>query len=283
MDRQRRRFIPKSENLEVRKLLATSSNVFSTSSSSNTQDLAANIQQKEQRIEHLPSYMKGLQANRFLPKDLTTEIQSGLTSLMTHLHKPSTEVLDSFNLTLRKIVPNVSLSAGDARKLHQSFVQVMQSAKAPQNAIDQLSASLNQLATQVDTASVQPVFLATNDYTLVLQTALSVGKPLPAPQIPMIAKNSGVELNRTHFKSTVINPNFSGTYVRGTTVQIVNLEGQVVGEGAANNMGQYRVRISTPLQPGSTYTFFTRAEDQGYLGLNSRTFEVKVGANAKAK
>lgn len=276
MDRQRRRYIPTSEDLEARKLLSTtSSTVFGSTSGSNTSDLAITFQQKERRVERLPTYLLGLQPGRFLPKDTTSEIQAGLTQLMGELHKPSTSALNTFNLTLRKIVPNASFSQGDARKLNKAFVQVLQAAKAPQGAIDQLSTSLNQLATQVDTASIQPVFLATNDYTLVLQTALAIGKPLPSPQVPRIAVNKGIQVNPTHIKTPESRPQLTGTYERGVTMQIINQEGTVLGQANTNNSGQYRVRIADPLPPG-TYTFYARAEDQGHLGRLSHSFDVKI-------
>lgn len=276
MDRQRRRYIPTSEDLEARKLLSTtSSTVFGSTSNRNSSDLAINFQQKQQRVERLPHYLLALQPGRFLPKETTSEIQAGLTQLMGEMQKPPTSALNTFNLTLRKIVPNVSFSQGDARKLNKAFVLVLQAAKAPQGAIDQLSASLNQLATQVDTASIQPVFLATNDYTLVLQTALAVGKPLPAPSVPQIAVNKGIQVNRTHIKTPESRPQLTGTYEQGVTMQIVNQQGAVLGQANTNNSGQYRVRITDPLPPG-TYTFYARAEDQGHLSLPSHTFDVKI-------
>ncbi|ODT98190.1 MAG: hypothetical protein ABS79_06300 [Planctomycetes bacterium SCN 63-9] len=275
MDRHRRRFIPASDDLEARKLMATTTNVFGSPSNNNTADLAITYQQKQQRVENLPRYMLGLQPGRFLPKDLVGEIQDGLTKLEGQLHRPGTSVLNSFNLTLRKIVPNVSLSTGDARKLHQAFVQVLQAAGAPDDAVDKLSTSLNTLVTQVDTASIQPVFLATNDYTLVLQTALSIGKPLPAPQIPQIAKNTGTQVNPTLAVTGQSRPYYVGTYAKGTAIQLINTQGEVIGQTNTNNLGQYRLRVSTPLSPG-TYTLYARAEDQGHLGLPSHTFQVKI-------
>jgi hypothetical protein len=282
MDRHRRRFIPASDDLEVRKLLSTTgSNIFNSSTYNNTADLAITFQQKEQRIANLPRYLLGLQSGRFVPKETMGEIQAGLTQLMGEMHRPNPSILDSFNLTLRKIVPSVSLSQGDARKLHQAFVQVLQASGAPESAVTQLSTALNTLATQVDTASIQPVYLATNDYTLVLQTALSVGKPLPRPQVPQVARNTGVQVDPTHIKTTESRPYLTGTYVKGTSIQILDVKGEIVGEANTNRLGQYRVRIAAPLSPGS-YTFYARAENQGHVGLASHSFDVKITAPRRA-
>ena len=276
MDRQsRRRFIPTSDKLEVRELMTTTSNIFGSPTQNNTLDLALTFQQKEQRIERLPTYVLGLQKNRFVPKSVMSEIQNGLVPMMGQLDKPGTSVLDSFNLTLRKIVPSVSLTQGNARKLHQAFVQVLQAAHAPTGAIDQLANAVNQLATQVDTASIQPVFLATNDYTLVLQTALAIGKPLPIPQVPQVAKNSGIQVSHTQIKTAEARPYLTGNYVRGVSMQIVTGQGEVLGGANTNNAGQYRVRIQTPLAPG-TYSLYARVEDQGHYSRLSHVFDVTV-------
>ena len=278
MDRQsRRRFVPTSDDLEVRKLLTTTA-VYS-STSTNT-DLAITFQQKQDRIENLPKHMLGLQANRFIPKDTMAQIQAGLTQLSGELDKPNPAVLNNFNITLRKIVPSPSFSQGSARKLHQAFVQVLQAAHAPQGAIDQLSTAVNDLASRVDTASIQPTFLASNDYTIVLQTALSVGKPLPRPQLPQIAKNTGIQVNATTIRTSEARPYFTGTYAKGTTIQIVNAQGDVLGQAATNNIGQYKVRLTTPLAP-ATYSIYARAEDMGHLSDTSHVFTVTVVPSKK--
>lgn len=275
MDRPRRRYIPASEDLEGRKLLSATSSSFFGAASGNSTDQAITFQQKERRIERLPHYMRSLQPRRFLPEDATSEIQAGLTQMMGELHRPPPAVLNTFNETLRKIVPNVSLSAGDARKLNKAFVMVLQAAKAPDAAVDQLGSAVNRLVTQIDTASIQPVFLATNDTTLVLQTALAIGKPLPPPGVPRIAANHGIQVNRTHVKTTEPRPAFTGVYQRGVSIQLVNLQGEVLGQATTNNAGQYRVRIAEPLSVG-TYTLFARAQDQGHVGRLSHSFDVKI-------
>ena len=107
------------------------------------------------------------------------------------------------------------------------------------------------------------------------QTALSIGKVLPTPQIPQVAKNSGIQVNRTNLTTTESRPYFTGTYVPGTNIQIVNAQGEVVGQAPTNNLGQYRVRVSTPLSP-ATYPLYARVEDQGHYSELSHVFDVKV-------
>jgi hypothetical protein len=51
--------------------------------------------------------------------------------------------------------------------------------QAPSARVDILVASLTEIARN-DTASSNPVFLVANDYSVVTQTILAVGKPLPS-------------------------------------------------------------------------------------------------------
>ncbi len=49
-----------------------------------------------------------------------------------------------------------------------------------------IKADMNQLA-RADSQSRQPIYLATNDYTLVLQDTLAIGRPITRPGIPELA------------------------------------------------------------------------------------------------
>src|SRR5262245_61434928 len=111
----RRRFVPSSEGLEQRALLATStapnlSNIFGFQVSTNL-NIPITYQQKLQRIERLPFYMEQIRTGRFLPKAELSAIQGDLFQLISKLHKPDTAALDQYNYGLRPIVKRESLTA----------------------------------------------------------------------------------------------------------------------------------------------------------------------------
>ena len=191
---------------------------------------ADHLQQKELRIEHLPFYLGQIQPGRFLPKAEIQEIQAALFNMIDSINKPPPEALDNFNYQLRKVVSKQSLSAGDIAILNHGVAAVLKSAHAPESSVNGISNALFSLTSQVDTASVQPVFLGTNDNTLVLQTALAIGRPMPPPQLPKIKKNNGIQADTQHIKTPLERPTLVGTYHFHTIIQVVTPDGVVVGE-----------------------------------------------------
>jgi hypothetical protein len=274
----RRRFVPASEGLEQRGLLSTTpnlSNIFGFQVNTNL-NIPITFQQKELRVEHLPYYLSKIRPGRFLPKPEMQTIQSDLFQFISKLHKPATATLDQYNRDLRPIVDKQSITAADANTLSKNFGSVLTAASASPAALDSLKATVFKLVTQVDTASPEPAYLATNDYSLILQTALSIGRPMPSPILPKIAKNQGIQANSDHIKTPLRHPTLVGTYHFHTHIQVVTPGGEVVGVTNVRKNNNYRVTISTPLSPG-VYQFRIRAyDDGGNLSRPSRLFEIKV-------
>jgi hypothetical protein len=274
----RRRYVPSSEGLESRALLASSpnlGNLFGFQVTSNL-NIPVTYQQKELRVEHLPYYLEKILPGRYLPRPELAQIQGDLTQFIAHLHKPETKALDNYNYELRQIVPHQSITAASAAVLNYSFGAVLHAASASPSVVDSLKSTMNQLVTQVDTNSPQPVFLASNDYSLVLQTALSIGRPMPSPILPKIAKNQGIQVNSDHIKTPLKHPALVGTYHFHTHIQVITPGGEVVGLTNCKKDNRYKVVISTPLSPG-VYQFRIRAyDDAGNLSRPSRLFEIKV-------
>jgi methionine-rich copper-binding protein CopC len=136
---------------------------------------------------------------------------------------------------------------------------------------------MNSLVTKVDTASIQPVFLATNDYAMVLQLAQIVGQPMPAPSVPTITKASGVQVQARQSVSPLSQPTFVGSYQTNSLIQIYDQDtGQVVGSGTPNKAGQYTIKFETPLPVGK-YQLRARAVDaDGHLGNPSQYFTLSI-------
>jgi hypothetical protein len=272
----RRRFRPSAEGLEGRTLLAVNiSNLFGFQVNTNL-NIPITYQQKALRIKRLPYYLEKILPGRFLPKPELAQIQASLNEMMSSIHKPPGKALDNYNHELRKVVPHQSLRPSDATVLSDAFTSVLNTAAAPASSISGLRSAVYQMATQVDTASPQPTFLATNDYTLVLQTALAVGRPMPPPILPKIAKNQGIQVNSNHIKTPLKHPTLVGTYHFHTHMQAIDAQGVVVGTTNVRRNNDYRLTIATPLSPG-IYQFRIRAyDDAGHLSKVSRAFVIKV-------
>jgi len=182
-----------------------------------------------------------------------------------------------FNGVLRDVVSRPSLRAQDAQALNNALTKALVSAGATTREVETIATNMKALATTVNTAQPQPVFLTTNDYATVLQMTLIVGQPMPAPTIPVLAKGTGATASNGHFVSRAPNPTFVGTYQAQAIMQIYDdATGEVLGQGQAAKNGQYTIQFDKALTAGVTTTARIRAVDElGHVGLSSRPFTVK--------
>jgi hypothetical protein len=275
----RRRFAPATEGLEKRELLTTNqpnvTNIFGFQVSPNL-NIPITFQQKELRVEHMPYYLEKIRPGRFLPPAEVKQVQADLFQVISNLHKPETAALNYYNQQLRQVVPHVSLTATDATVLNNIFGTVLHAASASPSVVDSLQSNLKNWVTKVDTASPEPVYLATNDYSFILQTALTIGRPMPAPILPKIAKNQGIQASSDHIKTPLRHPALVGTYHFHTHIQVITPGGDVVGLTNVRKDNRYKVLINPPLSPG-VYQFRIRAyDDAGNLSRLSRLLEIKV-------
>jgi hypothetical protein len=274
----RRRYVPSPEGLETRTMMSTTTtgSLFRTSATT-SQPLPITFQQKTERIEKVPLNLRALQPNRYLPPDTIHQIQLGLFEIIDGMGKPPSSALTSYNLAMRRIVFNSSLSKSRVDLLNHSFTGVLRVSNTPEPGLTTLATAVNQLISQVDTASVNPAFLGANDNAYLLQLAIVLGQPMPAPRTPTIAKTSGAQINPRVSVTPLSNPTFVGTYEYGTTMQMMIVStNEVIGSAIVAKNGQYSLRITTPLPVGK-YNLAVRAVDEvGHISHASRVFGLKV-------
>jgi hypothetical protein len=274
----RRRFIPSREGLEGRTLLATTNlnTLFGFQVNSNL-NIPITFQQKSLRIQRLPFYLDKIAPNgRFLPNAEIDQIKNSLFSMVDAIHRPPPQALNNYNYQLRHVVSRQSLRPSDIHRLDFSFMATLRAAKTPEASINGLSSALFSLVSQVDTASVQPVLLGSNDYTLVLETALAIGRPMPPPELPRIKRNQGIQADAQHIKTPLERPTLVGTYHFHTFIQVITPAGIVVGTTNVRKNNNYRVQITTPQTVG-VHEFRLQAVDTaGHISRVSRAFLIKV-------
>lgn len=290
----RRRFVPSTEGLEGRALLS----MLGTSNASKAspgiisrRDTSTNLpqtfQEKEQRIDRLPFHLERIQPGRFIDRDAVAQLQTDLRAIAARLHPPGPAALNAFNDRLRDVLSSSSLSVSDARTLNQVFGQVVTAAGATPQQVEDLKRDMNALA-RVDANSPKPVFLATNDYTLVLQTVLGVGRPIRTPAVPALKAENGQRVNDRLGVTPRPQPTLVGTYDSNTTIQVVDAAGNVYGSApvkadgpsGANGQsvvnGRYEVTFDRPLASG-LHSFHVRAIDaEGHESRPSPAFKLKV-------
>jgi hypothetical protein len=273
----RRRFVPSHESLEGRQLQAVNiTSIFGTQITSNL-NLPITYEQKALRIKHLPFYLTKIsEGTRFLPKAEITQIQNSLFEMLDTINRPPSSVINNYNYQLRHVVSKQSLSTSDINLLNRGFGAVLKSAKTPETAINGLKSALYTLTSQVDTASVLPVTLATNDYSLTLQTALGIGRPMPPPIIPRIKKNNGLMAGVNHMKTPLVRPRLVGTYHFHTFIRVVTPDGEIVGAERVKKNNNYTVQITVPQSLGIHEFRIQAVDDVGNVSKLSRPFKIKI-------
>jgi len=275
----RRRFVPAPEGLEVRMMLATTGSGFSFlgSGSNTTQTLPITFPQKELRIQKMPTNLRALQPDRTLPPITINQIQLGLNEIMSQINPAPPRGLTNYNLEMRNIVHNTSLSAGNVLMLNHMFSTILIATDTPNPGLTNVVSGVNQLVSQVDTASISPTFLATNDNAYILQLALVLGQQMPAPRAPTITKGTGHQQNKRVAITPLYAPTYVGSYEYGTTIQMVNVAtGQVIGTAIVAKNGQYALHITTPLAVGKYHLAVRAVDEVGHVSHASRVFGLQV-------
>ncbi|MDX2035731.1 MAG: Ig-like domain-containing protein [Isosphaeraceae bacterium] len=279
MDRRKRRFVPGCDGLERREVLSTAAAPAAliarrtpVPAADGDSTAAETIQQRLQRVQNLPFFLASFQPGRFIPADSMKQVQENLVLLITRLTAPPTSALSNYNLQIRRIQSGASLSQSDANALNFSFGRVLQAAKAEPSVVAGLQEGMRGLA-RADADSLNPVTLAINDYSLVLQTALGIGRPLRPPGAPTLQRSDQAAKSASTSKTAT--PTFVGTYEPNSTMQIIDDRGNVVASSVALSNGQYTIKITTPL-PNGSYRFRLQALDTGFVSRPSRVFRLTV-------
>ena len=272
----RRRFVPSTEGLEERKVLSTvgstAGSILGGNGKTPATVLPQTYEQRLQRVTNLPFFLGTFGKDVVIPKDSIKEVRVALTSLIGNLTPAPSYSLQNFNVVLRKVGSHTSLSKADVKALDNSFGRVLQLSSASPAVEAQLREGMNGLA-KADANSVNPTVLATNDYSLVLQTALGMGRPFHAPVFPSL--NVGDRFDKKVNISNTATPTFTGTYEANSTMQIVDQAGNVVGSSLTKADGTYTIKLTTAL-PTGTYKLFIRAIDTGFVSLPSTFETIKV-------
>jgi hypothetical protein len=249
-----RRFVPSSERLESRQLLATTTTtnpltslLSGTATNTNTEPITPDG--KVVRIQHIPALLASVQTDRFLPKDTVAALQADVRAVEGELHGPAPAIRFNFENQERNILAEPSLRVGDALALNRAMGLVLGSAGASDAQVASFEGDMSALAV-TDAADSNPVKLLANDYAIVLQAAITVGLPIQAPPKPRLAAadTTGLPRNSTTFKTQ---PKLVGSYPTGATIQIVDAQGDVLGSEVIPASGLYTVQFSKPLSLGT--------------------------------
>lgn len=278
----RRRFAPTAAELETRQLLSTLGKLGSTTSTETAN--ANSFQARAVRIENLPRLFRSVQnqsVKRFLPADTIVNIQNDLRAIEGQLHAPSADSKLAFEKTLRSTIRHPTLSRDDVLTLTHAFTNILASAGATDSQIYNFQFDTTDLLS-ADSRGVLPTTLATDDVSILFQTAMAVGRPLHPPAAPTLLPADDTGAKGDHI-TTVRQPFLTGTYEPGATIQILDASGHVLGTTTANAVsGQYSVRFDEPL-PDGKFKFAVRGIIERAFSAPSPTVTLKISSRVAGK
>lgn len=277
MDRRRRRFVPSPEGLESRAVLSqfgfNGTNVFFS-----PQPQLNTAQQQARRINNLPNFFKEVVVGRQLNKPVIKQLQQDLRAIQDKfIYTARPDDLQTFNQQLRAAMPLQNINPAQVKALNYTFGKALLTTGANPTAVANLQRDMNEIV-KMDMFGPLPVTLMTNDYALVLQTALAVGHPIQRPAQPMLAVKSSLNHQVGSRIAITPRPTLIGTYHVDSYVQIVNAAGQVLGQSLVRKNGDYSVQFKDPLAPGLYRVFVRGLDAYGDLSHNSPPFAFRVVA-----
>ena len=235
----RRRFLPSADALEARMVL---------SGLNHSSVPLANLHQKTVRIENLGKVLNSLQPHRVVPTDIVAAIQTDLRAIVGRLDPASPALLTAAERQFRSTLATASISTADAVGLRETFRNAIQSTGAPKTILDDLVANTDKLV-RLDSTGRNPALLAANDYAVVLQTVLGVGRPIQKPGAPKLSPADDTGIKGDH-KTTVTQPHLVGAYDADSTIHLLDETGQVIGTTTTTATGSYSVAPTSPLSVG---------------------------------
>jgi hypothetical protein len=254
MDRDRRRtrlrFRPDNETLEARVVLNGGTTPAGSVSVLSTPAAGMNTYQTRlQRIDRLPFFLNTSSPGRPLPPQIMSSIQEDLRSVIGQLRPATRNGLFTFNRQVRGILAGSSVSEQDLRQLSKLTEDILAATVMSRVTAVSLRNGLEDL-TRVTVAGVpNPPSTVANDYSLILQLALAMGKPLPAPRPATLATN--IQIPGQPYATRNRQPTLVGTYEPGMTVMLFNKERtRVLATANTDANGFYKLKSRIALQPG---------------------------------
>jgi hypothetical protein len=269
----RRRFVPEALSLEGRELLSLFGGNSAAVRLLNNPALQVTII-RNARVERLPGYLYSVEHGRTIPPAIFPPLEDDLRTIEGNLHAAPSPVLGQFNRELRSAIPHASLTDANATALDQDFGDVLSASGAGAQVTAKFRADMQNLA-RVDSFDSNAAELSANDYAFVAEMVEGIGVPIRTPAAPRITVRDLVRPITDHL-TTKTQPRFTGSYDAGTTIQIIDSNGTVLGSEKVPVTGNYIVKPTSALSPG-TYTVHAYAlNPNGNHSLASATYTFTV-------
>lgn len=195
---RQRRFVPGSDMLESRQLLSAAPATppvaeISADTKSGQEDTVVaptvktdNAQSpfessingtRQFRIKQLPNYLFLVNTRRKLDRAIVADLQADLQLIANRLSAPPQSLVWQFMKTLRGMVSQQNISPSLSQQLNAQFGAMLSSSGASPEVTAKFQNDMNRLI-QADTKAPNPALTAANDYALMSQYVLSVGRKI---------------------------------------------------------------------------------------------------------
>lgn len=202
MDR-RNRFIPWSDRLEGRQLMTAAAAVLPQAAyatmlantptstpatvkgharparalSAQTAFEASVTGTRQNRIKQLPGYLLQINPNRRIPASLIQALQADMQTIQGTLTAPPQPLVNAMKDALKDAATTATISENNAKGLSHQFGMLLQYSGAAPDVTAQFQKDVNQLV-RLNTQARNPALTTANDYGLMTQYVLSVGRKI---------------------------------------------------------------------------------------------------------
>lgn len=130
---------------------------------------------RQNRIKQLPGYLFLVNSNRKLPASIVQALQDDMQAIQNTLKAPPQPLVNAMKDAMKDAGTTATISESNAKVLNDRFGQLLKYSGASPDVTKQFQKDMNDLV-RLDTQARNPALTAVNDYGIMTQYVLSVGR-----------------------------------------------------------------------------------------------------------
>ncbi|MFO0957509.1 MAG: hypothetical protein U0800_08585 [Isosphaeraceae bacterium] len=132
---------------------------------------------RQNRIKQLPGYLFLVNSNRKLPASIIRSLQDDMQAIQNTLKTPPQAYVNAMKDALKDASTSATITPDHAKSLNTQFGLLLKYSGAPPDVTAQFQKDMNTLV-RLDTQARNPALTAVNDYGIMTQYVLSVGRKI---------------------------------------------------------------------------------------------------------
>lgn len=132
---------------------------------------------RQNRIKQLPGYLFQVNTHRKLPASIVQALQDDMQAVQNTLKAPPRAFVNAMKDAMKDASTKATISEDNAKSLNHQFGLLLKYSGASPEITEKFQEDMNDLI-RLDTQARDPVLTAVNDYGIMTQYVLSVGRKL---------------------------------------------------------------------------------------------------------